>query len=118
MVKRKVNKSQIIRDYLEANPSATNVQVARAVTEMGYAVTPTAVFQAKRKGKRGKKRGRPAGKAGSAAGRKPGRPKKSDAAASGFTQQMEIAAQFCKSCGGLDSAISMLNSLKSLAGSL
>ena len=56
-----VNKSQAIRDYVAANPTATPTETAAAMTEQGvdvsaaYVSTVKTQAKKKRKGRRGKK---------------------------------------------------------------
>lgn len=57
MAKRKINKSQLIRDYQKQNPKAGPTEVAKALTaKHGVKFTPTAVSNTKAAGK-GKKKG-------------------------------------------------------------
>lgn len=107
MAKRKVNKSDIIRDYFKANPEAGLTDIARAVTEQGYPVSPAHVNQALAglRTKRKKGRGRPAGSGKKSVG----------AVSSKSMDQLSLAAEFCKACGGVDSAISALQTLKLIA---
>ena len=41
--KRKVNKSQAVRDYVKANPKARNSEIAAALTKQGIKITPNYV---------------------------------------------------------------------------
>lgn len=109
MAKRKVNKSDIIRDYFKANPDAGLTDIARAVTEQGYPVSPAHVNQALAglRTKRKKGRGRPAGSG-----------KKATAVSAKSMDQLSLAADFCKACGGVDSAISALQTLKLIASKI
>jgi hypothetical protein len=109
MAKRKVNKSDIIRDYFKANPEAGLTDIARAVTEQGYPVSPAHVNQALAglRTKRKKGRGRPAGSG-----------KKSTSVSTKSMDQLSLAADFCKACGGVDSAISALQTLKLIASKI
>jgi hypothetical protein len=49
--KEKVNKSKAVRDYVAANPKATNKEVSEALTKKGIAVTPNHVANIKSKSK-------------------------------------------------------------------
>lgn len=112
MAKKKVNKSAMIREYYALNPSSGLTEIARAVTEQGFAVTPAHVNQAltglRKKTKKG--RGRPLGSTNKSS--------KSRATSSKAMDQLSLAADFCKACGGVDSAIGVLNSLKQIAAKL
>lgn len=114
MAKRKVNKSQLIRDYFAEHPNEGPTQIARGVSAMGYAVGPAHVNQALgklRKKRRKKGRGRPATTAATAT-------KRTSRAGAKGVDQLNLAAEFCKSCGGVDSAIEILQSLRSIAAGL
>lgn len=110
MAKRKVNKSLLIREYFKANPKAGLTEIARAITEQGHTVSPAHVNQAlgglRGKSKRG--RGRPAGSTNRVAA----------TTHSKSMDQLSLAAEFCKACGGVDSAISALQTLKSIASKI
>jgi hypothetical protein len=54
--KQKVNKSQAVRDYLKANGTATNTEVADALTKKGIKVTANYVATLKSQAKRRKAR--------------------------------------------------------------
>jgi hypothetical protein len=113
MAKKSVNKSELIREYFKSNPTAGPSDVARAVTEQGYPVSPAHVNQALRgiRKKRKKGRGRPIGS----------KNKSSVSLASSGKRaidQLTLAADFCKACGGVDTAIGVLSSLKHIASKL
>lgn len=62
MAKRKINKSELIREHMKANKDHGPTEAAAALTKQhGVKFTPTAVSNAlavgKKKGKRGRKRG-------------------------------------------------------------
>jgi hypothetical protein len=58
MAKRKINKSELIREYMKANPNVGPTDAASALTKQhGVKFTPTAVSNAKAAGKT-KKKGR------------------------------------------------------------
>ena len=67
----KVNKSQAIRDYCEANPTVGPKETAAALTKQGIKVSPAMVStvktQAKKKTQTPKRRGRPRKNAASSA---------------------------------------------------
>lgn len=110
MAKRKVNKSDLIRDYFKSHPDAGLTEIARAITDMGHSVSPAHVNQAlagMRPKRRKKGRGRPAGS------------KNRVPAVSGRSaDQISLAADFCKSCGGVDAAIATLQTLKLIASKI
>lgn len=49
MAKRKVNKTQAVKDYLKDNPKATNPEVAEALTKAGIKITAKHVATIKTK---------------------------------------------------------------------
>lgn len=49
MAKRKVNKSQMVRDYLQANPEAKANDVVAALAEKGHKITANLVYYLKGK---------------------------------------------------------------------
>ena len=49
--KSEVNKSQAVREYLKANPKATNTEVSEALTKKGIKLTPNHVANIKTKAK-------------------------------------------------------------------
>jgi hypothetical protein len=65
--KQKVNKSQLMREYLKAHPQATNIEVAAALTKQGVKITPNYVATIKTKAK-AKRRARKAAAAMPVAG--------------------------------------------------
>jgi len=57
---KKVNKSQAIRDFMQANPTTGPTETAAALTKQGVKVSPAMVSQVKTSAKKKKKpRGRP-----------------------------------------------------------
>jgi hypothetical protein len=103
------NKSQAIRDYKEANPTASPKEIAEALAKSGVTVSAqfvsTVLSNAKRKGgkigKRGRKPGRKAGVAGMA-----------DAG----LEQLLTAKKLVDSLGGIDRARSAIDALAKLLG--
>lgn len=113
MARKNVNKSELIREYYKSNPNAGPTEIARAISEQGYPVSPAHVNQAlsgMRKKRRRKGRGRPLGSKGKRAASSPSSNRALD--------QLTLAADFCKACGGVDTAIGVLNSLKQIASKL
>lgn len=112
MAKKKVNKSALIREYFKTNPTSGLTEIARAISEQGHPVSPAHVNQALNglRKKRKKGRGRPVGSANK-------RPATSSAGSKAM-DQLSLAADFCKACGGVDIAINVLNSLKQIASRL
>jgi len=110
MAKKKsgVNKSQAIRDYVAANPTAKPNEVANALSKEGVSVTPQFVSTVKSMSKRkkgAKKRpGRP--------GRKPGPRKASDKGVS--VESLQQAKKMADSMGGVDEAKKALDVLSKL----
>ncbi len=52
--KRKINKSQAVRDYLKAHPKATSGEIATALNKKGIKITPAYVANIKATSKNGK----------------------------------------------------------------
>ncbi|MCU0719887.1 MAG: hypothetical protein MUC83_09300 [Pirellula sp.] len=114
MAKRKVNKSQIIRDYFSANPSAGPTAIVRGLADQGYDVSVALVSQALRNvTSEPKKRGRPpkAGKASPAV-------VASKAPESSSVDHLLLAAEYCNKVGSVDAAIDALQALKKIAAKI
>ncbi|MHB1036908.1 MAG: hypothetical protein ACYC0Y_20015 [Pirellulales bacterium] len=102
--KAKVNKSQLIRDYLKANPGAMPVAVAAALKEQGIEVSPRVVSVVKwqmsaKKPKRG---------------RKPTSAKPASKRAAISADDLVQMKQLADKLGGLDAAKRALDVLDSL----
>jgi arginine repressor len=112
MAKKKVNKSALIREYFKNNPTAGLTEIARAISEQGHPVSPAHVNQALNglRKKRKKGRGRPIASASKRAA--------TSSSSNRAMDQLSLAAEFCKACGGVDIAIDVLNSLKQIASKL
>lgn len=113
MAKRKVNKSQIIRDYASANPSAGPTAIVRGLADQGYNVSVALVSQALRNATgEPKKRGRPPknGKSASASVSVA-----SKSAESSSIDHLLLAAEYCNKVGSVDAAIEALHALKKIA---
>lgn len=112
MAKRKVNKSELIREYFKSHPEAGLTEIARALTDQGHPVSPAHVNQALasvRSTRRKKGRGRPAGSKNRTT---------APVAGSKSLDQLSLAADFVKAFGGVDSAISALQTLKLIASKI
>ncbi len=105
--KNGTNKSQAIRDFKAANPSASPKEVAEALSKSGITTTPqfisTVLSNARKKGGKVGKRGR-----------KPGRP--AAAGKSGELQQLIQAKKLVDQLGGIDAARAAMNALAQLLG--
>jgi hypothetical protein len=101
------NKSQAIREYKAANPSASPREVAEALSKSGLSVTAqfvsTVLSNARKKGGKVGKRGR-----------KPGRP--AAAGKSGNLQQLIQAKKLVDQLGGIDAARAAVKALAQLLG--
>lgn len=119
MAKKSVNKSELIREYFKSNPTAGLTDIACAISEQGYPVSPTHVSQALKsmREKRKKGRGRPVGSTNrrTALTRVKHDATGDRAISDRAMQQLSLAAEFCKLCGGVDSAIDVLNKVKQIA---
>lgn len=125
MVKRQVNKSELIRDVLSEKPSASNAEITAELAKQGHTVTAALINQAKKHGGKRKKR-RKTTKA--RAGGRTAVSARSRATSSSLPvsqksaalplDRMLMAADFSKACGGIDSAIATLNGLKKIADKL
>lgn len=117
---KKVNKSQLIRDFLVQNPSASNAQIMEELGKQGQTITAALINQAKKHGgMKTKRRRRSKGRGKDQAGK----PVSVRVSAAGKGQpfpldRMLLAADFSKACGGIDSAIAALNGLKKIADKL
>ncbi len=102
----KVNKSQAIRDYCEANPTVGPKETAAALTKQGIKVSPAMVSTVKTQAKKKKgKRGRPRKKAAAAA-----KPTSDKIALSSLLAAKKMAEQL----GGIEKAQTALAALAKL----
>jgi hypothetical protein len=108
------SKSSAIREYVDANPTASPSEVAKALNDKGVSVTPqfvsTIKSQYKKKKAGGARRpGRPPGRRGRRGGRPP------RAASSGITIEALIKAKaLAEKLGGIDAAREALDALARL----
>ncbi|MEM6473292.1 MAG: hypothetical protein AAF802_27270 [Planctomycetota bacterium] len=119
MAKKKrsgVSKSQAIRDYMDANPTAKPKDVAEALTAKGYDVTPNYVsmikFQTKKKSGKTKRRGRPAGSTSKAAATNKSTVSSSDTVSVDSLIKLKEAV---KAVGSIEEARAALTALEKLA---
>jgi hypothetical protein len=111
MAKRKVNKSQVIRDYASANPSAGPTAIVKGLAEQGYAVSVALVSQALRNAaNEPKKRGRPPKNAKAASVAVASKPVESSS-----IDHLLLAAEYCNKVGSVDAALEALHALKKIA---
>jgi hypothetical protein len=95
MARTKINKSEAIRQAINNDPTATVSGIVAALAEQKLKVTPQLVSNVKsRIGEKPKKRGRKPGKTGSLT-----------------VAQLEAAAVFARSIGGIEQASAALESL-------
>lgn len=101
------NKSQVIREFKAANPSATPMEIAEALNKTGLSVSPqfisTVLSNARKKGGKVGKRGR-----------KPGRP--TAKAPVDDLQHLIQAKKLVDQLGGIDAARAAINALAQLLG--
>jgi hypothetical protein len=101
-----VNKSQAIRDFVQANPTVGPKETAAALTEQGIQVSPAMVSTVKTQAKKKKgKRGRPRKNAASSA-----KPASDKIALSSLIQAKKMA----ESLGGVEKAQTALAALAKL----
>ena len=119
-----VNKSQAIREFLGANPDATNLQVASALNKEGLNVTANYVSTIKTnmKNKTKKKPGRKAAKPKATAAKKAAGPKKQAAAGKkqASTDKISLdelvqAKKFVAKLGGVEEAQQAIKAWKLLS---
>ena len=104
MAKRsKVNKSQMIRDALAANPGKGNTEIAAILKDQGLAVKPEYVSTIKGNWKKARRRGRKLTMRGTA--RRTRGPRSSGDSSFGA---IRAALEFVKAAGGIESAKSAL----------
>jgi len=102
------NKSQAIRDALQASPDASPKEIAETVNGQGFKVTPAYVSivkynQAKSSGTQGRK----------VRVKRAGRPMEGHFEGNGFAP-IDAAVQFITACGGLDQAKAVLATVEQL----
>jgi hypothetical protein len=103
------NKSQAIREALQANPSASPKEIAEKVQAEGHKVTPAYVSIVKYNlSKAGGKKGRKVRV--KKAGRRMG---SGNSSGSGFAP-MQSALEFIQACGGLDQAKAVLTQVEQI----
>lgn len=108
MAKRKVNKSQAIRDYVVANPAASAKSVVAALGKKGIKVTPSTVANVKSKSGLSKARG------GSSSVQKP-RGRRPASAAGQFPMDVLIEAKRLRSkAGSVEKALEALRAIDQL----
>lgn len=113
MAKRKVNKSQAIRDFADANPDAGPKAIVEGLAKKGIKVAPALVSNVKTAAAN-KKAG------GKKPGRKPGRPAGSTAKAkAGSSDSVSLNAlldgqNFAEKVGGVEEAKKILTTLQKL----
>ena len=112
MAKRKVNKSQKVRDYLAEHPDAGPTAVANALKR--YGVSVALVSAIKSKGKTGGRKSRKA----KAAKRRSVRGRKVDGRRTGGVEPVVAAAELIRVCGGVDEAKAALDAAGRVASVL
>jgi hypothetical protein len=106
------NKSQLIRDFVAANPTLGPTEIAKALAEQGHKINPALVSQALR-------RSTGTGKSKAKRGRKPGSKNVVKATSTEFDlTNIKAAAAFVRASGGVDSALSSIKSFQKIAALL
>lgn len=113
------SKSQVIRDYCEANPKAKPKEVAEALATQGFVVTPQFVSTIRSNAKRKKTARRPGRPAGSASTKRAGRGSASRPAAAKGKEDVSIdsllkAKKIVQEMGGVEDARKALDALSKL----
>ena len=112
MAKRKVNKSQKIRDYLAEHPGDGPTAVANALKR--YGVSVALVSAIKSKGKTGGRKRRKA----KATKRRSVRGRKGQSRRAGRVEPVVAAAELIRVCGGIDEAKAALDAAGRVASVL
>jgi hypothetical protein len=112
MAKRKINKSQKIREYLAEHPEAGPTAVANALKRYGVSVALVSAIKAK--GRTGGRKGRQS----KAAKRRSVRGRKGTARRTGRTEPVIAAAELIRACGGVDEAKAALDAAGRVASVL
>ena len=118
--KSEVNKSQAVREYLKANPKATNTEVSEALTKKGIKLTPNHVanIKTKAKAKRVVRKAKAAKLAAAvpatpAVAVAPAAPKAADTIT---LEQIKKVAETVKTIGGFARLHEMLSVIKEVGG--
>jgi hypothetical protein len=98
MAKRKINKSEKVRDYLAEHPDAGPTDVANALKRYGISVALVSAIKSKGKTGGPKRRKAKAMKRRSLRGRKAPRRR------TGRVEPVVAAAELIRACGGVDEA--------------
>jgi hypothetical protein len=112
MAKRKINKSQKVRDYLAEHPDAGPIAVANALKR--YGVSVALVSAIKSKGKTGGRKRRKS----KATKRRSVRGRRAPARRTGQMEPVVAAAELIRVCGGIDEAKSTLDAAGRVASVL
>ena len=112
MAKRKINKSQKVRDYLAEHPDAGPTAVANALKR--YGVSVTLVSAIKSKGQTGGRKRRTA----KAARRRAVRGRRTRARPTSRMEPVVAAAELIRVCGGVDEAKTALDAAGQVASVL
>jgi len=114
MAKRKVNKSQVIREYYSSHPDEGPTAIVKGLAEQGHNVSVALVSQALRNAaKEPKKRGRPP------KGSKPVAATQANKSAEfSSVDHLLLAAEYCNKVGSVDAAIEALQALKKIAAKI
>ena len=111
MARRKVNKSQRVRDHLAQHPEAGPTAVARALKRFGVSVALVSAVKARSGSARPKQR-----KAKATRRTARGRRARSDASVQ--AAPLVAAAEFIRACGGVDEAKAALDTASRVASAL
>jgi hypothetical protein len=112
MAKRKINKSEKVRDYLAEHPDAGPTDVANALKRYGISVALVSAIKSKGKTAGRKRRKAKVTKTRSVRGRK------APATRTGRAEPVIAAAELIRACGGLDEANAALDAAGRVASVL
>jgi hypothetical protein len=115
------NKSQAIRDYMDANPTASPAETSKALSAQGIDVSPMFVSSIKSAYRKRKAAGGGPVRRGRKPGRKPGRGRggrkpRASTGASLSIEQLLKAKQLANQLGGIQPALQALDALARLGG--
>ncbi len=109
--KKSDNRSALIREYIDANPSATPSEISKALAEKGLVVSASLVSQVIKRHLGGGTKKRVPGKRG----RKPGKKPVVRPTTNGLDiEGIKAAVEFAKTAGSLENAVNLLTLVKEL----
>jgi hypothetical protein len=115
--KRKVNKTQAVRDYLKNHPTATSGEISAALNKIGVKVTPNYAANIKTNEKRGSASKKPVKRAAVVEATAPVAVEKPAKTADTVTlDQVKKVVQLTKTLGGYQRVNDLLDTIRELGG--